>query len=173
MAGLLFQVFPACLIFRAADVLNELISSTIYLRRVADKSLARPGRKQATATKLRIYSTYSPRSSIHLLARCSNFSNHSRKLRKLPVQPGLRGSNDIRVGRKMANFQLFFQSMEQVVVRRDQIRRMGWMIKTLETQVGQLIMCCKCRVSKNKTPLVNFPPRLSFKMSFSCTSRDE
>jgi len=37
----------------------------------ADKSLARPGRKQATATKLGIYSTYSPRSSIHFLARCS------------------------------------------------------------------------------------------------------
>jgi len=39
----------------------------------ADKSLARPRRKQATATKLGIYSIYSPRSSIHFLARCSNF----------------------------------------------------------------------------------------------------
>ena len=39
----------------------------------ADKSLAQPGRKQTTATKLRIYSTYSPRSSLHFLARCSNF----------------------------------------------------------------------------------------------------
>jgi len=28
----------------------------------------------------------------------------------LSVQPGLRVSNDLRVGRKMANFQLFFQS---------------------------------------------------------------
>jgi len=27
----------------------------------------------------------------------------------LTVQPGLRGSNDLRVGRKMATFQLFFQ----------------------------------------------------------------
>jgi hypothetical protein len=37
----------------------------------ADKYLARPGRKQATATKLGIYSTYSPRSSIYFLAlRC-------------------------------------------------------------------------------------------------------
>jgi len=34
------------------------------LRGGADKSLARPGRKKATATKLGIYSTYSPRSSI-------------------------------------------------------------------------------------------------------------
>ena len=41
--------------------------------RGADKSLARPGRKQATATNLGIYSTYSPRSSIHFLVRSSNF----------------------------------------------------------------------------------------------------
>jgi len=74
----------------------------------ADKSLARPGRKQATATKLGIYSTYSPRSSIHFLARCSNFWKPlKKKIRRLSVQPGLRGSND-RIGRKMANFQLFF-----------------------------------------------------------------
>jgi hypothetical protein len=41
----------------------------------ADKSLARPGRKQATVTKLGIRSTYSPWSAIHLLSRCSNFWN--------------------------------------------------------------------------------------------------
>ena len=58
--------------------------------RGADKSLARPGRKQATATKL-------------LQATRKQFRN-------LSVQPGLRGSNDLRVGRKMATFQLFFQS---------------------------------------------------------------
>ena len=45
----------------------------------ADKSLARPGRKQATATKLGIYSTYSQRSSIHFLARCSNFCKSLQK----------------------------------------------------------------------------------------------
>jgi len=28
--------------------------------------------------------------------------------RSLSVQPGLRGNTDLRVGRKMANFQLFF-----------------------------------------------------------------
>ena len=33
-----------------------------------------------------------------------------KKIRRLSVQPGLRGSNDLRVGRKMATFQLFFQS---------------------------------------------------------------
>ena len=45
----------------------------------ADKSLARPGMKQATATKLGIYSTYSPRSSIHFLVRCSNFCKPLKK----------------------------------------------------------------------------------------------
>jgi len=58
--------------------------------RVADKSLAPPGRKQATATKLYLLQVT------------------QKQLSRLSVQPGLRGSNDLRVGRKMANFQLFF-----------------------------------------------------------------
>jgi len=41
-----------------------LVSS---VRGGADKSLARPGRTQATATKFGIYSTYSPRRSMHFL----------------------------------------------------------------------------------------------------------
>jgi len=109
----------------------------------ADKPLARPVRKQATATKLGIYSTYSPRSSIHFLPRCSNFCKPlKKKFRRLSVQPGLRGSSDLRVGREMATFQLFFQSWEQVVVQRGQIRRKGWVIKTLEAQVGQFLLGC-------------------------------
>ena len=48
----------------------------------------------------------------------------------------------------MATFQLFFQSREQVVVRRGQIRRIGWVIKTLETQVGQCLLDCKFPVSR-------------------------
>ena len=105
----------------------------------ADKSLARPGRKQTTATKLGIYSTHSPRSSIHFFAITLNFASYSKKIRRLSVQPGLRGSNDLRVGRKMATFQLFFQSREQAVVRRGQIRRIGWVIKTMDAQVGQFL----------------------------------
>jgi len=37
--------------------------------------------------------------------------------------------------------------MEQMVVRRGQIRRIGWVIKTLEAQVGQFLLGCKCPVS--------------------------
>jgi len=119
-----------------------------YIRRGAVKSLARPGRKQATATKLGIYSTYSTRSSMHFLVRCFKFASHSKKFRMLSVQPGFRGRNDLRVGGEMATFQLFSQSREQVVLRRGQIRRIGWVIETLETQVGQFLLGCKCPVSR-------------------------
>jgi len=43
---------------------------------------------------------------------------------------------------------LFLQSREQVVVRRDQIRRIGWVIKTLEAQVGQFLLVCNSPVSQ-------------------------
>ena len=115
--------------------------------RDAGKSLARPGRKQATATKLGIYSTYSPRRSIHFLACCFNFCKPFKKFRRLSTQPGLCGRNDFRVGQKMATFQLFSQSREQVVVQQGQIRRIEWVIKTMEAQVGQFLLGCKCPVS--------------------------
>ena len=80
-----------------------------HLRGSADKSLTRPGRKQATATKLWIYSTHSTRSSVHFLALCCNLCKPLKKqFRTLSVQPGLRGNNDLRAGRKMATFQLSF-----------------------------------------------------------------
>jgi len=41
---------------------------------------------------------------------------------------------------------LFFQSREQMVVRRGQIRRIGLVIKALEAQVGQFLLGCKCPV---------------------------
>jgi hypothetical protein len=80
------------------------------LRSGADKSLARPGRKQATATKLGIYSKHSPRSSKRFLTRCSIFCKPLKKFRIVSVQPGLRGSNELRLELKMANFELFFFS---------------------------------------------------------------
>ena len=57
---------------------------------------------------------------------------------------------------------MFFQSREQVVVRRGQIRRMGLVIKTLEAQVGQFLLGCKCPVSRGivvqeQDPLGEFP----------------
>jgi len=66
----------------------------------AEKSLARPRRKQATAIKLRVYSTHSPRNSIHFLVRCSDFCKPLKKFRSLSVQLGVRSNNDLGVGRK-------------------------------------------------------------------------
>ena len=66
----------------------------------------------------------------------------------MSVQPDLRGKNDLRVGRIMATFQLVFSVQGIVVVRRGQIRRIGWVIKTLEAQVGQFLLGCKSPVSR-------------------------
>jgi len=43
---------------------------------------------------------------------------------------------------------VFFQSREQVVVRRGQFRRIGWVIKKLEAQVGQFLLGCQCLMSR-------------------------
>jgi len=48
----------------------------------------------------------------------------------------------------MASFQLFFQSREKAVVQQGQIQRIGWVIKTMEAQVGQFLLGCKCPVSE-------------------------
>ena len=66
----------------------------------------------------------------------------------MSVQPDLHGKNDLRVGRIMATFQLVFSVQGIVVVRRGQIRRIGWVIKTLEAQVGQFLLGCKSPVSQ-------------------------
>jgi len=151
-----------------------------FIRVDADKSLARPGRKQATAIKLEIYSSYYPRSSTHFLARCSNFCKPLKKKNQKVVRPT--GSPWQQwPPRRTKNGDLsvvFFQSREQVVVRRGQIWRIGWVIKTLEAQVGQFLLGCKCPVSRGivvqeQDPLVTFPRHFSFKMSFNFTSRNE
>jgi len=60
----------------------------------------------------------------------------------------------------MVTFQLFFSvHREQVVARRGQIRRTGWVIKTLEAQVGQFLLGCKCPVSRGIVVQEQDPPR--------------
>ena len=116
-------------------------TNVTIVRGGADKSLAPPGRKQATATKLGIYSTHSPQSSIHFLANCSNFWKPlKKKFRRLSVQPGLHSRNDLVVAPKMATFQLSFSAQGTGLGRRSQIRRIGWVIKTLEAQIGSFFL---------------------------------
>ena len=70
---------------------------------------------------------------------------------------------------------MFFQSREQVVVRLGQIRRIGWVIKTLEAQVGQFLLRCKCSVSqgivvKEQDALGDLPAVFPSKYRSFCTS---
>ena len=147
--------------------MSSLSKKCLIYKRGDNKSLARLGREQATATKFRIYSTYSPRSSTHFLARCSKFANHSKQFRMLSVQPGSRNSDELRFGRKMATFQLFFQSREHLVFRLGQIRRIGWVIKILEAQESQFLLGCKCPLSRGivvqyQDPLGDLPAACFF-----------
>ena len=98
----------------------------VVLRGGADKFLPRPGRKQATATELGIYSTYSPRSSIHFLSRCSNFCKPQKKNEFFPSYQASAKAINSASEDKWRNFSCFFQSREQLVVHWGQIRRIGW-----------------------------------------------
>jgi len=110
----------------------------------ADKSLARQGMKQATATKLGIYSTYIPRSSIHFLGRCYNFCEQPKKILTF-VSPSRSPRQDWPTCRKEnCELSLVFQSKEQAVAG----RRIWWVINTLEAQVGLFLLGCKWPVSR-------------------------
>ena len=49
---------------------------------------------------------------------------------------------------KLRLFNLYFQCTEQVLFLRAQIRIIGWVIKTLDAQVFQCLLGCKCQVSQ-------------------------
>jgi len=140
----------------------------MYIRGGADKFLARPGKKPATATKLGIYSTHSPRSSIHFLARCSNFCKPLKKKSEgCPSNQVSAADMTYASDEKWRTFNCFFQPKEQVVVRRGQIRRIGWVIKTMEAQVDQFRLGCKCpviggTVVQEQDPLGDLPAAFLF-----------
>jgi len=116
----------------------------LYVRGGADKSLARPGMKQATATKLGIYSTHSPRSSINFLSRCSNFCKPLKKIRKV-VRP-TRSPRQQRPPRWTKNGELSIVFFSPGNRWQSDEARSGE--KTLEAQVGQFLLGCKCTVSR-------------------------
>ena len=121
----------------------------MYIRQGAEKSLARPGRKQTTVTKLGIYSTYSPWSSIHFLACCSNFCKPLKKNSEgCPSKQVSAAAVTSMSDEKWWPFNCFFSPGKQVVVRWGQIQRIGWVIKTVEAKVGQFLLGCKCTVSR-------------------------
>ena len=162
-------------------VSNNSPSKINNIRGGADKSLARPVWKQTTTTKLEINSTYSPRSSIHFFSPLPQLLQATQKNSE-SCPPGQVSAAAMTSAsyEKWRQFNCFFQSREQVVGQRGHIRRIAWVIKTLEAQVGQFLLDCKCPVSRGivveeQDPLGDLPSawHFSFKMSFNCTSRDE
>jgi len=119
------------------------------IRGGADKALARPGRKQATATKLGIYSTYHEAQYTSSTVALT-FARHSKKKSEgcLSNQVSAPAMNSAS-GEKWRTFKFFFQSREQVVVRQGQIRRIGSVFKKMEPQVGHFLLGCKCPVSRD------------------------
>ena len=122
-----------------ADPLQKLV-----IRGGADKFLGRPGRKQTTATKLGIYSTYSPLVSPLLWLLQATQKKNSEGCPSNHVSAAAMTPRRTKNG----DLSILFESRGQVVVRRGQIRRIGWVIKTLEAQVGQFLLGCKCPVSR-------------------------
>ena len=126
-------------------------------------SLSLTRKETSCSDQLGTCSTYSSWSSVHFLARCSNFCKALRKIQKV-ICP-------TRSPR---------QSREQVVVRQGQIRRIGWVIKILEAQVGQFLLGGKCPVSRGivvqeQDPLgdwVEKPPRLNWATQFLTVAYD-
>jgi len=82
-----------CLCYTVSHLV-ELMA--VVIRGSADKSLARPGKKQAKATNLGIFSTYSPRSSMHFLARCSTFCKPLKKNSESCPPSGISGHTSRR-----------------------------------------------------------------------------
>ena len=87
--------------------------------------------------------------SIHILARCSNFCKSPlKKSEGCPSNQVCAAAMTSTSEEKWRVFNCFFLSKELVVVQRGQIQRIGWVINTLEAQVGQFLLGSKCPVSR-------------------------
>ena len=156
-------------------------SLLLPLREGADKSLARPGSKQATATKFGIYSTYSPRRSIHFLVRCSNFCKPLKKKIQKVVRPSRSPRQQWLPCRTKNGDHLIAFSVQGTGGRTtgpDPENRVGDQdIGSPGRPVSSALQVsgepghCRARTRPSWCPYrgVRFP----FKISFNCTSRDE
>ena len=142
----------------------------------ANKFLAQPGRKDATMTKLGIYSTSSPRSSIHFLDPCSNFCKTLKKNSEgCPSNQVSAARMTSASDKKWGTFNCCFFSVQGT--RPDPENRVG------DHDTGTLGRPISSGLQvpgepgalsyKNKIPFVIFRWRFSFKISFNCASRDE
>ena len=149
----------------------------VYIRGGADKSLVRPERKQATVTKLGIYSTHSPQDSIHFLAHCSNFCKPLKKIQNVVHPTRSPRRNYLCIGQKMANFQFFsVQETGGSLMGPDPENRMGDQdigspgrpVSSGMQVPGEPGYCH----ARTRPPWCLSCRHFSFKMSFNCTSRD-
>jgi hypothetical protein len=99
----------------------------------------------------------------------------------LSVKPGVAAAMTSMSAEKWQPFKIFFQSRDHVVIWQSQIQRIGWLIKTLEAQVGWFLLGCNCRVSRGivmqeQDPLPsrcwNHMCRLTCFLSASVTRKD-
>ena len=146
---------------------------TSEVRGGTDKSLALPGRKQATATKLGIFSTYSPRSSIHFLACCSNvckpLKNNSECCPSNQVPAAAMTSASDEIWRP---FNCFFsvQGTVGIPTGPDPENKVG---DQYTGRPGRPVSSGLQVPDEAGHCNLSAPRRFSFKMSFSCTNRDE
>ena len=119
----------------------------LALRGGNDKSLTRPGRKKLQRPNSRFIEHTPHEAQYTSYPVVLTFASHSKtNLERCPSNQVSAAAMTSASDEKWRLFN-FFQSKEQVVVRRGQIRRIGWVIKTLEAQVGQFLLGCKCPVS--------------------------
>jgi hypothetical protein len=133
-------------------------------------SLARPGSKQATATKLGIYSSYSPRSSIHFSARCSTFCKPLIKIQKF-IRLTTSSRQQWPPGRKKNGDLSIFLSVQETCVSpsgtdpENSVGDQGTGSPSRPVPSGLQVSGESGALScKNKTSLVTFPQSLSLKM---------
>ena len=128
----------------------------------------------------RLRSTIAVNVLIHFLARCSNFCKPLKKNSEIcPSNQVSAAAMTSASDEKWRPFRVFLQSSEQVVVRRGPVPEN----KVGDQDIGspgrpvssglQVAREPGALSYKNKTTLVSFTRRFSFKMSFNCTSRDK
>ena len=156
------------------------VCNVSLMRQGADKSLARPGRKQFTGAKLGIYSTYSQRSSINLLACWSNLCKPLKKFQKF-VRPTRSTQKQWPLPRtKNCNVWIVFSAQgtggsatgpdpENSVGDQD-IGSLG-NAGSSELQMPGEKDHCLARTRPHGWPYRGL--RFAFKTSFNCTSRDK
>ena len=171
----MFDWFNICILFLNT---SGWLTLSFIIRGGADKSLVRPRRKKPTATKLRIYSTYSPRSSIHFLALCSNLCRHLKKYLEGCPSNQVSAAAVTSLSEKNGDLSIVFSvhgtggsptGFDPENRESDQdIGSPGRPVSSGLQVPGEPGHCMQ-----EEDPLMIFLRRFSFKMPFNCTSRDE